>query len=71
MYGYASWTNSGHKYSLGDSEHLSSIDEIKDLGIWIDTGMNSSLQCQKATNKAMQALGQIKRPFKYIPQQSF
>ena len=58
--------NSGHRYSLGDSKHLSSIDEIKDLGIWIDTGTNSSLQCQKATNKAMQALGQIKRTFKYI-----
>lgn len=52
--------NSDYQYSVGDSEILSSVNEIRDLGIWTDTSMSFSLQCQKASNKAMQALGQLK-----------
>ena len=37
----------------------------------MDSALKSSMQCFKATNKAMQALGQIKRTFKYITLQSF
>jgi len=44
--------------------------EQKDLGIWITPSMNFSLQCQKASNKANQTLGRLKRSFKYMSRQS-
>ena len=63
--------NTKQLYSVGSSEHLSSVNEIRDLGIWMDSALKFSMQCSKAANKAMQALGQIKRTFKYITPQSF
>ena len=56
----------GHQYTIGNSKYLSVVHETKDLGIWIDAKFNFSLQCTKATNKAMQALGLIKRTFKHV-----
>jgi len=56
---------------VGNSEHISSVEETIDLGIWMGSTMKFSMQCCKAANKAMQAFGQIKRTFKYITPQSF
>ena len=63
--------NTKQLYSVGSSEHLSSVNETRDLGIWMDSALKFSMQCSKAANKAMQALGRIKRTFKYITPQSF
>ena len=63
--------NTKQLYSVGSSEHLSSVNESRDLGIWMDSALKFSMQCSKAANKAMQALGWIKRTFKYITPQSF
>ena len=38
----------------GKSEHLSPVDETRDLGILMDSTMKFSMQCSKAANKAMQ-----------------
>ena len=58
--------NTKHLYLVGNSEHLSSVEETRDLGISMDSTMKFFMQCSKAANKAMQALGQIKRTFKYV-----
>ena len=63
--------NTKQQYSVGNSEHLSPVDETRDLDIWMDSNMKFSMQCSKAANKAMQALGQIKRTFKCITPHSF
>ena len=63
--------NTKQLYSVGSSEHLSSVNETRDLGIWMDSALKFLMQCSKAANKAMQALGRIKRTFKYITPQSF
>ena len=58
--------NTKHLYSVRNSEHLSPVDETRDLGIWMDSTIKFSMQCSQAVTKAMQALGRIKRTFKYI-----
>ena len=63
--------NTKQLYSVGSSEHLSSVNETRDLGIWMDSALKFLMLCSKATNMAMQALGWIKRTFKYITPQSF
>ena len=52
---------------MGDREHLSPVDAIGDLGIWIDLSMKFSMQCNKVTNKAKQAL---EEKIKHINHQS-
>ena len=53
--------NTKQLYSVGSSEHLSSVNETRDLGIWMDLALKFLIQCSKTANKAMQALGWIKR----------
>ena len=48
-----------------------SINEEKDVGVWVTTGLKSSTQCQIASNKVMQALGMVRRSFKHITTESF
>ena len=44
--------------------------EQKDLGVWITPSMTFSVHCHKSAGKANQALGIIKRNFKYISKSS-
>ena len=55
----------------GERVQLSQCSEEKDLGIWYTSDLKPSTQCRKAVAKAMQALGLIKRSFKYISNESF
>jgi len=45
---------------------LDKTTDEKDLGIWCSNTLSPSLQCHKATAKAMRSLGLIKRTFKHI-----
>ena len=44
--------------------------EQKDLGVWITPSMTFSVHCHKSAGNANQALGMIKRNFKYISKSS-
>ena len=44
--------------------------EQKDLGVWITPSVTFSVHCHKSASKANQALGMIKRNFKYISKSS-
>ena len=57
--------------TTGDRVQLSECSEEKDLGIWYTSDLKPSTQCRKAVAKAMQALGLIKRSFKFISNESF
>ena len=50
---------------------LESINEEKDVEVWVTTDLKSSTQCQKATTKGMQALDMVRRSFKQITKDSF
>ena len=43
----------------------------KDLGVWITSKPDFTLQCEKASAKAMQSLGLIKRTFINLTKESF
>ena len=67
--------NLSTSYSLisepsGKRSTLDVITEEKDLGIWCTNTLSTSMQCHKATAKAMRSLGLIKRTFKHLNQQS-
>ena len=47
-----------------------SHDQVKDLGMWLTNTLSTSLQCQKAANKAMQVMVMIRRSFKYLTKES-
>ena len=49
---------------------LTSISE-KDLGVWITYKPDFTLQCEKASAKAMQSLGLIKRTFTNLTKELF
>ena len=51
MFGYAFWTNTKQPGSVGGSEHLSPVNETRNLAIWMDSALNFSMQCSKAANK--------------------
>ena len=56
-------------YSMEDSvnniyTNLEAVDQEKDLGVWCTSGLKPSVQCQKATAKASQVLGTIRKSFK-------
>ena len=62
-------------YTIFDSNtaeriQLCQVTEEKDLGIWFTQDLRPSTQCRKAISKAMQALGLIKRFFKFMSQES-
>jgi len=48
---------------LGERDDLSFVTEEKYLGVWINQDLNVSMQCTKAANKAMQAIGLVKQIF--------
>ncbi|XP_072022805.1 uncharacterized protein B0403.1-like [Amphiura filiformis] len=53
------------------NQSLEVIDQEKDLGVYITSDCKSSLQCAKASQKAMNSLRVIRRTFKYIDKESF
>ena len=63
-------TSPSNEYTLCNSDGTNSILRLvtvdKHLGVYITPTMNLSLQCPKAAAKDNQALGIIKRTFKYI-----
>ena len=50
---------------------LTQVSQVKDLGLWLANSLTPILQCQKATNKAIQVIGMIRRFFQYLTKQSF
>ena len=62
-------------YTLLDQEShqylpITQVSEEKDLGVWFSSNLKPSLQCQKNSARAMQALGLIRRSFKYLTKES-
>ena len=55
----------------GSDSKLSIVPSEKDLGVWITSKPDFSLQCDKASAKAMQSLGLIKRTFTNLTKESF
>ena len=65
---------SPYEYSMDDDGSCSKLDVVlteKDLGVWITSKPDFTLQCDKASAKAMQSLGLIKRTFTHLTKQSF
>ena len=56
--------------SDGERIALDKTTDEKDSAVWCTNILSPSLQCHRATSKAMRSLGLIKRTFKYINQQS-
>ena len=50
---------------------LSVVSSEKDLGVWITSKFNFTMYCDKASAKAMQSLGLIKRTFTHLTKESF
>ena len=66
--------NSPYEYYMNDdgsNSKLIVVPSEKDLGIWIPSKPNFSLQCDKASAKAMQSLGLIKRTFTNLTKELF
>ena len=55
----------------GSRSKLTIVSSEKDLGMWITSKPDFSLQCDKASAKAMQSLGLIKRTFNHLTSESF
>ena len=54
------------KYYMNDEgsiSKLSAVSSEKDLGVWITSKPDFTVQCNKASPKAMQPFGLIKRTF--------
>ena len=47
----------------GSNSKLNITSSEKNLGVWITSKLDFTLQCDKASAKAMQSLGLIKRTF--------
>ena len=62
--------NSARCYTL-NGETIQAVDEEKDLEVYLSSDCKPSLQCTKATGKAMQSLRIIKRTFNYIDKDGF
>ena len=50
---------------------LSEVEFEKDLGVWINSSLKSSLQCNKAAASAMRVLGMIRRTFTFNSKELF
>ena len=57
--------NLGLPYSIHDSE-ISVVSKEKDIGFWIQDDLSTSTHVNKARNKAMGEISQIKRNFSFI-----
>ena len=62
--------NPTRSYTL-NGRQIKSVNEEKDLGIYLSSDCKLSLQCTKAAAKAMQSLRIIKRTFNYIDKDGF
>ena len=62
--------NENHTYYLGDDE-LANVEEVKDLGIIVDSTLKFQKQISGKVNKANQSWGTIKRTFKHMDQHIF
>ena len=62
--------NKQHDYIMGNTK-LETIDEEKDLGVYITNDLKPSTHCSKAAAKAMSCLGLVKRSFKHIDPEGF
>ena len=63
-------------YTLFDHDNgirtnLNTVSEEKDLGVWYSSDLKPSLQCNKATAKAMKSLGLLRRTFSNINKKNF
>ena len=56
--------NKRHKYEMGGTT-LESVEEEKDLGIWVHSSGKPHTQCEKAAKKANMTLGMILRAFHF------
>ena len=56
--------NKKYEYEMG-GEKLKEVEEEKDLGVWINSSMKPSTQCERAAKSANRALGMILRAFHY------
>ena len=54
-----------HTYTLGNDE-LKNVDEVKDLGVLVDTKLKFQKQTSVKVNKANQMWGVVKRAFKHM-----
>ena len=54
-----------HTYHLGN-EHLKNVDEVKDLGVLVDTKLKFQRQTSVKANKANQMWGTVRRAFKHM-----
>jgi len=59
-----------HQYSVDDID-LEHVQHFKDLGVTVDVKLNFSLHISDKVNKANSILGNIKRNFRYLSQESF
>ena len=55
----------------GYNSKLNVVPSEKDIGVWITSKPDFTLQCEKASAKAMQSLGLIKRTFTNLTKESF
>ena len=65
---------STYEYYMDEEESRSKLTIVssqKDLGMWITSKPDFSLQCDKASAKTMQSLGLIKRTFNHLTSESF
>ena len=63
--------NSYYMNDEGSNSKLNVVSSEKDLGVWITSKPDFTLQCDKALAKAMQSLGLIKRSFTHLTKESF
>ena len=64
------YSNPRYSYELNRNK-LETTSEEKDLGVIISDNLQPSVQCAKAANRAMSALGVVKKCFKHLDQESF
>ena len=50
---------------------LSDVEFEKDLGIWTNSSLKSSLKCNKAAASAMRVLGMLRRTFRFNSKELF
>ena len=55
----------------GSNSKLNVVLSEKDLGVWITSKNDFTLQCNKASAKAIQFLGLIERTFTHVTKESF
>ena len=56
--------NKRHKYYM-DGKELEEVEEEKDLGVWMETSLKPTRQCEAAAKNGYSAIGIIRRSFHY------